>query len=72
MLRVPKVMETFPMIDEESGFPFTGVAWQAVGTGDVFYTVGVLFGVSAGDQGGATDSITGQAGVRVVTSGSNA
>ena len=69
ILRVPKVMETVPMIDDETGMPFTGVGYQKQGTGDVYFTVGLLFGVAAGSQGGAADAITDKAGVRIVSAG---
>jgi hypothetical protein len=66
-LGVPKVMEFYPMSDEESGTQLTGVAWQQPGTGKVFVGCAILFGVSAGKQGGANATITDNAGVRLVT-----
>lgn len=69
LLRLPKVMQTSPMVDEETGMPFTGVGYQKQGTGDAYFTVGVLFGVSAGAQGGAADTITDKAGIRLVSAG---
>ncbi len=65
-LGVPKVMEFYPMTDEESGINMTGAAWQEAGTGDVFVSCGILFGVSAGKQGGANGTITDNAGCRIV------
>lgn len=67
MLGVPKVMEFYPMSDEQSGVTLTGAAWQEVGTGDVFVSAGVLFGIGAGKQGGANGTITDNAGVRLIT-----
>lgn len=47
-LGVPQIMQFYPMTDEETGLQMTGVAWQAVGTGDVFVSAAVLYGVTAG------------------------
>ena len=66
-LGIPKVMEFYPMVDEMSGLSMTGAAWQEVGTGDVYVSAGVLFGIGAGSQGGAAGAITDNAGVRIVT-----
>lgn len=66
-LGIPKVMEFYPFSDEGSGINMTGAAWQEAGTGDVYVSLGLLFGVSAGKQGGANGSITDNAGVRYVT-----
>lgn len=62
-LGVPQVMEFYPITDEESGLYMTGVAWQEVGTGDVYVSAAILFGVSAGSQGGGAGKITDSAGV---------
>jgi hypothetical protein len=64
---VPQVMNFYPMTHEDTGLNFTGVTWQEAGTGDVYVAAGALFGIGAGDQGGAADSITGAAAVRQVT-----
>lgn len=69
LLRVPKVVETVPMQDDETGFPFTAVGYQKYGTGDVTFSLAVLFGIGAGNQGGAADTKTDPAGVRFVTQG---
>lgn len=61
-LGVPQVMEFYPIEDPESGLFLTGVAWQEVGTGDVYVSAAVLFGVGAGNQGGAAGTITDNAG----------
>jgi len=65
-LGVTEVMQFYPLHDEESGVFMTGVAWQEAGTGDVYVGCGVLFGVSAGNQGGVAGTITDNAGVRLV------
>jgi len=72
LLRVPKVVETVPMQDDETGMPFTAVGYQKYGTGDVTFSIGVLFGIGAGNQGGAADTKTDPAGVRWVTAGNEA
>ena len=64
-LGVPQIMEFYPMQDEESGIFMTGVAWQEVGTGDVYVSAGVLFGVGAGNQGGAAGTITDNGGLLI-------
>lgn len=66
-LGCPEVMRFFPLSDTESGINATGVMWQEPGTGDVIVSVGLLFGVSAGNQGGAAGTITDNAGVVVTT-----
>ena len=66
-LGCPEVMRFFPMSDPESGIQAVGVMWQEPGTGDVIVSVGILFGISVGNQGGANGSITDNAGVVVTT-----
>jgi len=66
-LGVPQVMQFYPIEDPETGLFMTGVAWQEVGTGDVYVSAAILYGVSAGKQGGANDAITDKAGFRVTT-----
>ncbi|MDB6022925.1 MAG: p22 coat protein [Pedosphaera sp.] len=61
-LGIPQVMEFYPMEDTETGLFITGVAWQEVGTGDVYVSAAVLFGIGAGNQGGAAGTITDNAG----------
>ena len=67
-LGVPQIMEFYPIEDEESGLFMTGVAWQEVGTGDVYVSAAILFGVGAGSQGGVAGTITDNAGCLVLTS----
>jgi hypothetical protein len=66
-LGAPEIMRFFPMSDAESGIQMVGVMWQEQGTGDVIVSVAMLFGVAAGNQGGAAGTVTDQAGV-IVTS----
>jgi hypothetical protein len=63
-LNVPTIMDFYPLVDSNnSGLPMTGVAWQEVGTGDVYVGCGVLFGASAGNQGTGAGNITDNAGL---------
>jgi len=64
-LGVPQIMDFYPMQDDESGLFILGVAWQEVGTGDVYVSAAVLFGASAGNQAGAPGSGTDNAGLLV-------
>lgn len=66
-LGVPKVMEFHQLQDDESGIFMTGASWQESGTGDVYVSAGILFGVGSGNQGGAAHTITDDAGLRIVT-----
>jgi hypothetical protein len=64
-LQVPRVMEFYPLEDSESGLYLTGVSWQEVGTGDVYVSAAILYGVSSGNQGGAPGAITDSAGLLI-------
>ena len=71
-LGIPENMAIFPMQDPATGLPFTAAGYQKYGTGDIIFALAILFGVGAGNQGGAGDTITDRAGVRLVSSGSDA
>lgn len=64
-LGVPQVMKFYPISDPETGLELLGVAWQSAGTGDVYVSACILYGVSVGAQGGAANSITDPAGIRL-------
>ncbi len=70
-LGIPETMAMIPMMDAETEMPFVGAGWQDVGTGDINLSIGILFGGSAGNQGGAQNAITDRAGVRSVTAGND-
>lgn len=70
-LGIPKIMSFTPMVDEETGLPFVAVGWQEAGTGDLYVSIGILFGVAGGNQGGAANAVTDRAGVRVITAGAD-
>jgi hypothetical protein len=61
-LGVNQIMQFYPISDPSTGLEMTGVAWQQPGTGDVYVSAAVLYGLSAGAQGGAANSITDAAG----------
>ena len=64
-LGIPQVMGFYPIQDDQSKLFMTGVGWQEPGTGDVYVSAAILFGTSAGNQGGAPGSITDNAGLLV-------
>jgi hypothetical protein len=66
-LGVPQVMEFREVRDPESGLTLRGVLLQEVGIGDVYVSCALLFGVTAGSQGGAPGAITDAAGLRVTS-----
>lgn len=66
-LGIPQVMKTEVVTDEESGLSFMGLMWQQQGTGDIYLTVAVLYGVAAGKQLGAAAAICDKAGHLVIT-----
>lgn len=68
-LGIPKIMSLTPMVDEETGLPFVAVGYQKQGTGDLYVSLAILFGVAGGNQGGAQNAITDRGGVRVLTAG---
>ena len=70
-LGIPKIMSFTPMVDAETGLPFVAVGWQDPGTGDLYVSIGILFGVAGGNQGGAAAAITDRAGVRSVSAGND-
>jgi len=55
----------YPMQDDESGLFILGVAWQEVGTGDVYVSAADFVRASAGNQAGAPGSGTDNAGLLV-------
>jgi hypothetical protein len=67
-LGVPKIMDFYPIEDTDAKLPLLGVAWQEVGTGDVYVSAAILFGVGSGNQGGAPGSITDNAGLLIRSS----
>jgi hypothetical protein len=66
-LRIRKVMNFFPLLDEESQLSLTAAVWQEAGTADAFISVGALVGFHIGNGGGAIGSMTDNAGARIVT-----
>ena len=64
---IPTIMRFEQIEDALSGMSLTGVCWQEPGTGDLIVSAAVLFGIGAGNQGGAAGTITDNAGVVVTT-----
>jgi hypothetical protein len=65
MLGVPQVMKFYQVSDPDSGLEMTGVGWQEVGTGDVYVSCALLYGVTVGKNGGAQNAVTDQALLRL-------
>ena len=61
-LGIRKVMEFYPLEDADSKLQLCGISWQEGGTGDVYLSAAILFGVGVGNQGGAAGSMTDYAG----------
>jgi hypothetical protein len=66
-LGIPKVMGFYPVKDDESGLSMTGVSWQEAGTGDVYFSAAILFGIEVGNQGGVPGSCTDTAGLLITS-----
>lgn len=67
-LGVPTVMDFYNLQDPETKMPFTGVAYQLPGTGDVIVSAAALYGVCAGNQGGAPGAKADNAALLIKTS----
>lgn len=66
-LGIRKTMEVYPLRDDETGLELSGIAWQEAGTGVVYLSAAVLFGVGVGNQGGAAGTKTDYAGCLIRT-----
>jgi hypothetical protein len=64
---IPQVVATETVTDPDTGLSLLGIKWQDAPTLDSYCTVALIYGVSAGAQGGAAGAITDKAAVRVVT-----
>lgn len=65
MLGIPSVANFATVTSPETGLSLLGIAWQEQGTFDVYVTVAILFGASAGSRGGAEGAVLDYAGLRV-------
>jgi hypothetical protein len=61
-LGIPSIAKFETITDPETGLSLLGISWQKAGTFDVITTIAALYGIAAGAQGGAADSITDKAG----------
>jgi hypothetical protein len=64
-LGIPEVMRMDQVTDPETGLQMSGVSWQAPGTGDLFLTTAILFGLVVGNDGGAPGAVVDNAGLLV-------
>lgn len=62
---IPKIANFYSLTEPNSGLTLMGIEWQKAGVFDIYLTVVLLFGASAGRQGGAAGSICDKAGYRV-------
>jgi hypothetical protein len=60
-------MDFNSITDKESGLELAAISWQEAGTGDVFLTAAILFGVGVGNQNGAAGTMTDNAGCLIRT-----
>lgn len=66
---VPKIANFTPVTDSDSGLTLLGIEWMHAGTFDIWLTVALIWGVTAGKNGGSAGTITDKAGYRVTESG---
>jgi hypothetical protein len=66
-LGIRQVMQFVNEKDADSGLEMTGVTWQESGTGDIYLSAAILFGVSAGNQGTGAGAMTDFAGLKLVS-----
>ncbi len=66
-LGVPSIAKTETVTDPDSGLSFLGITYQDPHTFDLYTTVTLLYGFTAGAQGGANNSSMDKAGFRVCT-----
>lgn len=66
MLGIQEIM-AFDQVSDDSGLSLTGVSWQQPGTGDVFVSIAILYGLFVGTNGGAALSGTDLAGLLIKT-----
>jgi len=64
---IPQIASFDTMTDEDTGLTLLGIKWIEQGTFDVYCTVAVMYGATAGMQGGSAGDKTDYAGHRVIT-----
>lgn len=67
VLGIPDVARFETVTDPTSGLTLLGIAWQEQGTFDAYVTLAVLYGATAGKQGGSNGTILDKTGVRLAT-----
>lgn len=66
---IPKIANFTPVTDPDSGLTLLGIEWMDAGTFDIWLTVTLIWGVTAGANGGSAGAIMDKAGYRVCESG---
>lgn len=66
---VPSIASFDTVTDTDSGLTLLGIKWMAAGTFDVWLTVALIWGVTAGKNGGSAGAINDKAGYRITESG---
>jgi len=62
-LGIKAMMKFYPLRDEDTGLELCGISWQEGGTGDIYLSVAILYGVTCGNGGGAPGTRTDDAGL---------
>jgi hypothetical protein len=66
-LGIKKVMDFQSLRDADTGLELAFISWQEAGTGDVYLSSAILFGIHTGNAGGAAGTITDNAGCLIQT-----
>ena len=61
-LNIPAVMQFHTKTDADTGLTLLGIRWMEQGTGDIYDTVALMYGATAGAQGGSAGALTDKAG----------
>ncbi len=66
-LGITQTMTMEAITDADSGLTMAAVAWQAAGTGNLYWCPTFVWGKSVGKQGGTAGTLTDYAGLRIVS-----
>jgi hypothetical protein len=66
---IPKIANFNTVTDPDSGLTLLGIQWMHAGTFDIWLTMSLIWGVTAGKNGGSAGTIMDKAGYRVTESG---
>lgn len=67
ILNLPPKAKFEVVTDPDTGLSLLGIYWQKDGTFDVWCTVALLYGITAGAQGGGANAKCDKAGIKLVT-----